>query len=113
MTVVRKNRQPVTDHRIKRYCCFEQILLNFAETRAEVLHDLTIVRTLRGFHSFSFLIAISRATRFTMQASSCRLVFARKFGSPKNVFDCLANRILSHEREQSLRMLTPNCNFQF
>ncbi len=54
MTVVRKNRQPVTDHRIKRYCCFEQILLNFAETRAEVLHDLTIVRTLRGFHSFSF-----------------------------------------------------------
>jgi hypothetical protein len=30
MTVVKKNRQTVSDHRIKRYCCFEQLLLNFA-----------------------------------------------------------------------------------
>jgi hypothetical protein len=30
MTVVKKNRQPVTDHRIKRYGCFEQLLLNVA-----------------------------------------------------------------------------------
>jgi hypothetical protein len=30
MTVMKKNRQLVTDHRIKRYRRFEQILLNFA-----------------------------------------------------------------------------------
>jgi hypothetical protein len=42
-----------------------------------------------------------------------RLVFAGNLMFPKNVFDPMANRVLSHEGELSLRMLTPNCNFQF
>jgi len=82
------------------------------QTRAEVLHDLAMFELAEVFTHFLFLIAISGATRFTMQTSSCRLVFTRKFRSPKNVFDPLANRILSHEREQNRRMLTPNYNFR-
>jgi hypothetical protein len=30
MAVVKKNRQPVSDYRIKAYCHFEQLLLDFA-----------------------------------------------------------------------------------
>jgi len=73
-----------------------------AQTRAEVLHDLAIVRTPEVFAYFLFLFR---------SMSGC--VSAGKFMFPKNVFDALANRILSHEGEQSLWMLTPNCNFQF
>jgi hypothetical protein len=40
-------------------------------------------------------------------------VSAGKFMFPQKVFDPIADRVLSHESEQSLWMLTPNCNFQF
>ena len=66
MTVVKKNRQPVTDHRIKRYCCFEQFLLNFAgQFRPEPKCCMTwqSFELAEVFTHFLFLIAISRATR--------------------------------------------------
>jgi DNA-directed RNA polymerase subunit N (RpoN/RPB10) len=55
MTVVKKNRQTVSDHGIKRYCCFRTASLELREavqTRAEVLHDLAIVRTRWSLRSF-------------------------------------------------------------
>jgi hypothetical protein len=40
-------------------------------------------------------------------------VSAGKFMFPQDVFDPIADRVLPQESEQSLWMLTPNCNFQF
>jgi hypothetical protein len=62
--------------------------------------------------SLFFLFLIRQAVVFTTRiVSGC--VSAGKFMFSQNVFDPIANRVLSHESEQSLWMLTPNCNFQF
>lgn len=65
MTVVKKNRQPVTDHRIKRYGCFEQLLLNVAgQFRPEPKGCITqqSFELSEVIAHFLFPIPISRAT---------------------------------------------------
>jgi hypothetical protein len=64
----------------------------------------------QGFRSFLFLMKLGSQTRPAWM-SGC--VSAGKFMFPQNVFDPIADRVLSQESEQSLWMLTPNCNFQF
>src|ERR1700694_2050251 len=40
-------------------------------------------------------------------------VFARQFVFPKNVFNLISCRILSHQVEYCVRTAAPDCNFQF
>jgi hypothetical protein len=73
-----------------------------------------------GFGSWDQTVLLFRTASLELQGavwtraevlSGC--VSAGKFMFPQNVFDPIADRVLSHESEQSLWMLTPNCNFQF
>src|SRR5712672_3238466 len=102
------------DQAVLRFRTASLALRGAVRTRAEVLHDLTIVRSRWVFRSFHFLIPTSSRIRFNkykLVMSGC--VSAGKFMLPQNVFDPIADRVLSHESEQSLWMATPNCNFQF
>src|SRR5712691_6310447 len=63
-----------------------------------------------GLSLILFLMELGSQTR---PASMSGCVSAGNFMFPQNVFDPIADRVLSHESEQSLWMLTPNCNFRF
>jgi hypothetical protein len=60
------------------------------------------------FSLFLIAVVFTNTTRIVSGRVS-----AGKFMFPQNVFDPIADRVLSHKSKQSLWMLTPNCNFQF
>ena len=88
------------DQAVLRFRTASLALRGAVRTRAEVLHDLAIVRSRWDFRSFHFLIPTSSGTRFNKYKpvmSGC--VSAGKFMFPQNVFDPIADRVLSHESE--------------